>query len=276
MGRDGPDHSATSWRLRPGARSRTADILPALSTTDRHPDGTAARWPSAAELIAIDPRPVADADAIAPLVVPFGDPAVERRVISSAVLGGGFGVARSWLCATVSSDYARTDPAEDLRERAEAARAPAPTVGMLTAVDVRRVVRRTVGCATVHATVGVGCGIAAAGTRPPDWAPVGTINLLVDVDAPLDDAALVGAVQTAVEAKVQALAEAQVPARNGRGFATGTPTDAVCIAVPPGGGVAFAGTATVIGGDIAQAVHAAVLEGARADRARFRDAQDGG
>lgn len=219
---------------------------------------------------------MADADAIAPLVVPFGDPAVEHRVISSAVLGGGLGSARSWLCATVASDYARTDPVEDLRERAEAAGAPLPTVGMLTAVDVRRVVRRTVGCATVHATVGVGCGIAAAGTRLPDWAAVGTINLLVQVAAPLDDAALVGALQTVVEAKVQALAEARIPARNGHGFATGTPTDAVCIAVPPGGGVAFAGTATVIGGDIAQAVHAAVLAGALADRSSVRAAQVGG
>jgi adenosylcobinamide amidohydrolase len=248
-------------------------MLRRLSTTDRHQDGTAARWPPAAELLTVDPTPVVYADAIAPLVVPFGDPVVEHRVISSAVLGGGLGFARSWLCVTVASDYARTDPAVDLRERAEASGAPVPTVGMLTAVDVRRVVRRVRGCATVHATVGVGCGIAAAGDRLPDWAPVGTINLLVQVDAPLDDAALVGALQTAVEAKVQALAEARIPARNGRGFATGTPTDAVCIAAPPGGGVAFAGTATVVGGDIAQAVHAAVLDGALADRSSFREAQ---
>lgn len=253
--------------------SRAADKLRRLSTKDLHRDGTAGRWPDAAELIAIDPRPVADAGAIAPLIVPFGDPAVERRVIGSAVLGGGLGFARSWLCATVASDYARTDPAADLRERAEAAGAPTPTVGMLTAVDVREVVCRVHGCATVHATVGVGCGIAAAGTRQPDWAPVGTINLLVQVDAPLDDPALVGAVQTVVEAKVQALAEARIPARNGNGFATGTPTDAVCIAVPPGGGVAFAGTATTVGGDIAQAVHAAVLAGALADRERFHEAR---
>ncbi len=234
-----------------------------------------ARWPDAADLLTVDPAPIADVGVIAPLVVPFGDPAVEHRVLSSAVLGGGLGFARSWLCATVASDYARTDPAADLRQRADAAGAPGPTVGMLTAVDVRRVVRRVRGCATVHATVGVGCGVAAAGTRSPDWAPVGTINLLVQVDAPLDDGALVGALQTAVEAKVQALAEARIPARNGPGFATGTPTDAVCIAVPPGGGLPFAGTATAIGGDIAHAVHAAVLEGALVDRASFDAARAG-
>lgn len=254
-------------------------MLAALSTTDRQRGDAAARWPQAAarwpraaNLAEIDPAPVADADAIPPLVVPFGEPAVERRVLSSAVLGGGLGHARAWLCATVDSDYARTDPAVDLQERAVRAGAPSPTVGMLTAVDVRRVVRRVRGCATVHATVGVGCGIAAAGTRLPDWARVGTINLLVEIDAPLDDAALIGAMQTVVEAKVQALADARVPARNAPGFATGTPTDAVCIAVPPGGGVPFAGTATLIGGDVAQAVHAAVLDGALADRGGFRTA----
>ncbi len=214
----------------------------------------------------VDPRPVDDPSIVPPLVVPFGDPPALRRTIGSAVLGGGLGHARSWLCATVGSDYARTDPAVDLLERARAAGAPQPVVGMLTAVDVRQVQRRVVGAATVHATVGVGCGIAAAGDRRPDWAPVGTINLLIELEAALDDAALVGAMQTVVEAKVQALADARVPARNGTGWATGTPTDAVCIAVPTGGGIPFAGTATAIGGDVAQAVYSAVLDGARIDR----------
>lgn len=204
------------------------------------------------------------ADAIRPLVVDLGG---ERRVLSTAVLGGGLGLARSWLCVTVENDYARRDPAEDLAERASALGLPGPTVGMLTGVDVRRVERAVHGRARVHATVGVGRAVAAAGERPPDWGPAGTINLLVEVDAPLDDAALVGAMQTVVEAKAQALADARIGARNHDGWATGTPTDAVCVAVPVGGGVPFAGTATVVGADIARAVHAAVLSGTIADRA---------
>jgi adenosylcobinamide amidohydrolase len=95
---------------------------------------------------------------------------------------------------------------------------------------------------------------------------VGTINLLVLVDAPLDDAALVAAVQTATEAKAQALADAGVAAINHDGPATGTATDSVCVAVHPGGGVAFAGPATDIGAAIALAVHDAVRAGAVAHR----------
>jgi adenosylcobinamide amidohydrolase len=95
---------------------------------------------------------------------------------------------------------------------------------------------------------------------------VGTINLLVVVDAPLTDAGLAGALQTAVEAKAQALADARVPAANADGYATGTATDSICVACPPGAGAAFAGPATAVGGWIARAVHAAVLAGAVAER----------
>lgn len=190
----------------------------------------------------------------------------ERRVLSSSVLGGGLGLARTWLNVSVAHDYARTDPAEDLRERAAALALDEPVVGMLTAADVgaRRIERH--GLATVVATVGIGQPLAAAGRRPRAVRPVGTINLLVAVDAPLDDAALVAAAQTATEAKAQALADARVHALNARGFATGTATDALCVAVPPGGGVPFAGPATVVGADLARAVHAAVLAGALAHR----------
>jgi adenosylcobinamide amidohydrolase len=114
--------------------------------------------------------------------------------------------------------------------------------------------------------VGIGHPLAAAGRLPRAVPRVGTINLLVRVGAPLDDAALVAAVQTASEAKAQALADAGVRALNHPGPATGTATDAICIAVPPGGGVPFAGPATAIGAAIAQAVHGAVLTGARAHR----------
>jgi adenosylcobinamide hydrolase len=196
------------------------------------------------------------------LVVDLG---CARHCLSSAVLGGGLTAARTWLNVTVPIDYACTDPAGDLATRAAALGVPAPVIGMLTAVDITRYRRARRGVATAIATVGARHALAAAGSRPRAL-PVGTINLLVLVDAPLDDAALAGAAQTAVEAKAQALATAAVPAQNARGYATGTATDAFCIAALPGGGVPFAGPATRVGGDIARAVHAAVLAGAVADR----------
>lgn len=206
------------------------------------------------------------------LTVDFGR---ERRALSSAVLGGGLGRIRSWLNVTVPGDYSRTDPAADLAGRAADIGLPGPVVGMLTAADVRSHERAGQGAARVIATVGVGHAMAAAGTRPRAVPGPGTINLLVVVEAPLDDAALAGAAQTAIEAKVQALADARVQARNAAGFATGTATDAFCVAALPGGGVPFAGPATRIGADIARAVFAAVRAGAAADREAAGDGQRG-
>jgi adenosylcobinamide hydrolase len=198
------------------------------------------------------------------LVVELGE---ERRVLSSAVLGGGLGSARAWLAATVPGDYSRTDPALDLAERAAELDLPGPVVGMLTAADVEAHERASSGAATVFATVGLGHPLAACGTRPRRLPGAGTINLLVVVEERLDDAALVGAAQTAVEAKAQALAAGGVRAVNAGGPATGTATDAVCIAARCGGGVAFAGPATRVGGDIARAVFTAVHAGVLGDRA---------
>lgn len=187
-----------------------------------------------------------------------------HRCLSSAVLGGGLTHARTWLNLQVPPDYARTDPEQHLRE--EAAELREPIVGMLTAAPVARFQSAAFGEVRAIATVGARHGLAAAGTRPRLAPRVGTINVLVVVNAPLSDAALVGAVQTAVEAKAQALADARVEAVNADGFATGTATDSICVACVPGARVAFAGPATCVGSDIARAVHHAVLVGALAER----------
>jgi adenosylcobinamide amidohydrolase len=190
-----------------------------------------------------------------------------HRCLSSAVLGGGLASARHWLNLQVPHDYARTDPDVHLTEVARAnALDPGEVIGMLTAADVRAGVRRDRGPASAVATVGIGQPLAAAGRRPRPLPRVGTINVFVVVRQPLSDAALVTAVQTATEAKAQALADAGVRALNHHGPATGTATDAICVATPPGAEVAFAGPATAIGAAIAHAVHGAVLSGARIHR----------
>jgi adenosylcobinamide amidohydrolase len=194
------------------------------------------------------------------LIVDLGVP---RRCLSSAVLGGGLGWVRTWLNLQVPSDYARTDVEEHLRE--VSAELDWPVAGMLTAAPVGRFTEGRFGGAIAIATVGVRHALAAASERPRPAPRVGTINLFVLTHEPLTDAGLVGALQTAVEAKAQALAEARIPARNARGFATGTATDSILIACPPGARVPFAGPATSAGGDIARAVHRAVLVGALAE-----------
>jgi len=187
----------------------------------------------------------------------------EYRCLSSAVLGGGLGVVRTWANLQVPPGYARMDPEAHLREAT--AGLAQPVVGMMTAAPVGRYRDVSVGTARAVATVGLGYPIAAAGAAAASaGVGPGTINLFAVTSFVLTDAGLAGAVQTVTEAKVQALVAAGVRARNGAGPATGTASDALAIACPPFDHEApepFAGPASAAGADLAQAVYRAVLEG---------------
>ncbi|WTF82670.1 adenosylcobinamide amidohydrolase [Streptomyces sp. NBC_01594] len=183
------------------------------------------------------------------------------RVCSSAVLGGGIG-PRAWILnAQVPGGYPRLDPDVHLAEIAAAEDLTGPGAALMTAADVTAyTVAADEG---VTATVTSGLGVRgwaadpAAGTDGPP--PPGTVNIVVTVPVALSDAALVNAVSTATEAKVQALLDAGLDC-------SGTPTDAVCIAAPePALGAAaqpFAGPRSRWGSRLARAVHGAVLDGA--------------
>ncbi|GGP96054.1 adenosylcobinamide amidohydrolase [Streptomyces roseolilacinus] len=185
------------------------------------------------------------------------------RMISSAVLGGGIG-ERAWvLNAQVSHGYRRTDPERHLARLAREAGAHGPGVGLMTAADVSEYGRGHDGGVDAVATAGLGVrGWAASpdrGAAVP--AGPGTVNIVVALPVALTDAALVNAVATATEAKVQALLDAGHDC-------SGTPTDAVCVAaraVRPGEEAhAFAGPRSLWGARLARAVHAAVLTAAPA------------
>ena len=184
------------------------------------------------------------------------------RMISSGVAGGGIG-PREWvLNAQVPASYRRMDPAAHIAELAAGLGLDGEGVGLLTAASVADAVQRD--DEGVHAVATVGLRVptwaaAPSGTTDreltPIWRP-GTINIIVSVPVPLRDAAYVNAVMTATEAKTQAVLEA--------GFhATGTATDAVCIAAPAAGEPEdFAGPRSPWGARIARAVHSAVHTGA--------------
>ncbi|WP_431942857.1 adenosylcobinamide amidohydrolase [Micromonospora marina] len=184
--------------------------------------------------------------------------------VGSAPLGGGLGVRRWVLNATVPMSYDRDDPAAHLAELAHGLDLDGPGVGLLTGVDVSEVVRRTDGGIRVWATVGLGTPVwAAAAPEPAAAAPeparpaerVGTVNIVAYVPVRLGDAALVNAVATATEAKVQAIWELGLPA-------TGTPTDAVTVLCPADGDPApYGGPRSAWGAPLARAVHAAVRSG---------------
>jgi adenosylcobinamide amidohydrolase len=212
------------------------------------------------------------------LVVPFPTP---LRVISSAPWGGGLGLRRFVINAQVPPGYSRHDPDAHLAGIARRLDLAGPGVGMLTAADVEAAGTAHDDGVEVIVTVGLGHPIRAAGPEGPtdrgvprnpgdrgvpedpgdrgvpeddeEQATAGTINLIAVLPVRLSDAALVNAVATATEAKVQALGDL--------GFdATGTATDAVALACPAGGvPEPFGGPRSWWGGRLARAVHAAVL-----------------
>ena len=185
------------------------------------------------------------------------------RAVSSGIVGGGLGPRAWWLDAQVDKEYFHPDPVAHAGEIAAGlGLVPDAGIVMLTAADVSRWTQADDEGVAVAATVGLGLPVLAA--VPPEVAareadePVGTINLLVVVPVPLSDAALVNAVVTATEAKAQALAQAGLRA-------TGTSSDAVCVACPVAGAgepEPYGGPRSLWGARAARAVHAAVTAGA--------------
>ncbi|MFD3326924.1 adenosylcobinamide amidohydrolase [Streptomyces sp. NPDC058701] len=180
-------------------------------------------------------------------------------MLSSAILGGGWG-ERHWVMnAQVPPGYRRHDPDRHLEALARGARLGGPGAAFMTAARVGAHGYAHDGEAEALVTAGVGVhGWAAspepAGDGPP---PAGTINIIVALPVPLSPAAYVNAVATATEAKVQALRDAGVDA-------SGTPTDAVCVAAPhprPGQSYeVFTGPRSTWGARLARAVHRAAYD----------------
>ena len=201
--------------------------------------------------------------------------------VSSAPLGGGMG-ERAWIVnAQVPHSYDRTDPDAHLLELASARRLGGPGVGMLTAVDVRDIVRAEDAGALAEVSVGVTLptwaaapddagddavrdAVPAGRGRPAPGhggGRVGTINVVGFVPERLAPAALVNAVMTVTEAKAQALWDAGIAA-------TGTASDALCVVCPAEGTAHdFGGPRSSWGARLARAVHRAVLDGCRSAQA---------
>ncbi|MEV7723434.1 adenosylcobinamide amidohydrolase [Streptomyces sp. NPDC087917] len=202
-------------------------------------------------------------------------PGHSRRMISSAPLGGGIGERHWVLNAQVAHGYRRTDPDVHLAALAARAGASGPGVGLMTAASVADHGRASDGGVWALASAGLGVRGWAADPAPgvPGPRSAGTINIVVSVPVAFSDAALVNAVATATEAKVQALRDAGVDA-------SGTPTDAVCVAAPhPAAGrpgEPFAGPRSVWGARLARAVHEATYHACLRSRGPERPLAPGG
>jgi adenosylcobinamide amidohydrolase len=195
-----------------------------------------------------------DGDRLSMLVWRFPEP---MTVASTASVGGGVGTRRWLINAQVGRNYLRVDQIKHAKELAKGARLDGTGVAMFTAAEVRRVRLAVDGGVQAEATVGLSHPTWAADVDGAHNGTPGTINIVAFLPVRLAPGALLNALCTVTEAKVQALFEAGVAG-------TGTASDAVAVACPAAGDTEpFAGPRSVWGARLARAVHAAVLSGAR-------------
>lgn len=143
------------------------------------------------------------------------------------------------------------------------ARGESGSVAFLTSRNIARFHLETASSdrisATCLATVGLS-NVERVGHRRRVPAHVGTVNLLVAMTAPLTDPAMIEALSIATEARTAAILDLAVALPSG--LATGTGTDCIALACPPGD-VDYAGLHTAVGEAIGRAVYDAVLAGGR-------------
>ena len=203
------------------------------------------------------------ADASAVVVRAGGAP---LRVLSSAVVSGGLMEARTLVNLHVDHDHACADPQGMVAVFAARRGLPGPLVGLLTAAWTERAVvaeaREGAFAARVVSTVGLSHPIAAGHTGALAW-HASTINVIAVVTGDPEPAALVNAVATIAEVKVDCLRAAGLVDPEGRP-ATGTATDAVAVAATGVGPRArFGGPASELGAAIARAARTSLERGVR-------------
>jgi adenosylcobinamide hydrolase len=186
----------------------------------------------------------------------------ELGIASTAVLGGGLRRGRCIVSVRVPRGYGGLDPAADIRRAARAA-GWEPDVGLMTAVDLRRVRTATAGAEGVTALASVTAGVTrpwAAGAGRGPHPAAGTINAVVVLDRRLAPAAALNLLTTVTEAKVLALLEAGVRTADGQPV-SGTASDATVVAWPAAGDpLPFGGPATAPGWAAAAATRRALRE----------------
>lgn len=210
---------------------------------------------------------------------------VPRRVLSSAVLNGGFCIAEGLLNLRVSADgcAALEAPETTLQRTCDEMHCTGLRVGLMTAASMNslRIVGTHIEQQSLHVVVTVGLENARRAGDPAEQRSLyvdleqhGTINLVVLTSAQLSDAVMVEMVAVATEAKAAILQELKVTSPVSGLTATGTGTDAIAIVAgandddsrgqlgqEPGEGesiVQFAGKHTVFGERLAVLVMDAI------------------
>ena len=192
------------------------------------------------------------------------DLGLAMRVLSFAPYRPGFVSARHVLWREVRNADLKPgfDAIDWLADAVAGQDAVQDAVAMLTSRDVGTYRLETAEQGLFRATCLATVGLSNAervGTRlPVATQGHGTINLLVAITPGLTDTAMIEALSIAAEARTAAVMEAGLHLQTG--LATGTGTDCIAIACPPGD-IAYAGLHTAAGEVIGRAVHDAIAGG---------------
>lgn len=198
------------------------------------------------------------------------------QILSSAVLNGGSYESKCIVNVQVSED-AGSDLDDHVHKEAgnfledEITKIGLPkeeVVAIMTAAKMKNVEVVSLQSKDLKLTTFVTAGAYFAATAGDEVASKqtafptknwGTINIIILIDAILEESCMVNAIVTATEAKAAALRELDVRSRFSGEVATGTVTDSVVIACTrQGPEIQYAGTGTIIGELIGKSVKKAV------------------
>ncbi|WP_404467962.1 adenosylcobinamide amidohydrolase [Sutcliffiella horikoshii] len=189
------------------------------------------------------------------------------RTISNGVIGEGIQWYKHFCNFHVDKDYICDHPLKDIREWLCQMEIPIEqSVGMMTAVNLSDVVisKKEIEGMEFMAVVTAGVGNAVDITKTElcqTPVAIGTINIILFIDAHLSDGGLVNAMMSATEAKVKALHDLKVQDLKTGTIATGTSTDAMVLAVTQQGEkTPYAGSGTIIGKGIGHLVYEGVTK----------------
>ncbi|WP_018924539.1 adenosylcobinamide amidohydrolase [Salsuginibacillus kocurii] len=189
------------------------------------------------------------------------------RAVSNGVAGSGIDWLKHFCNFHVDKQYDSSDPLHDVRTWMEDLSIPSEqAAGMMTAVYIKDsawVERHIHGVPLlVCITAGVGNAVdITAEKKTVESQEVGTINIMVFMDAHLTDGAFINGVMSVTEAKAKALQDLDICDEESGSLATGTSTDSVLLAATQTGTqTPYAGSGTRIGKAIGEGVYEAMVQ----------------
>ncbi|MBM7602984.1 iron complex transport system ATP-binding protein [Metabacillus crassostreae] len=188
------------------------------------------------------------------------------RTISNAVLGEGLYWSRNFCNFHVPYNYNCSNPKQDIQNWLQQANISSyDTVGMMTAVILKdkSVIRENIEGVEILSiiTAGVGNAVDITHDHRDSSNKIGTVNIMVFLDAHLTDGALVNSIQSVTEAKTKAFYDLNIKDHNTQTIATGTSTDSTLIASTQHGELTpYAGSGTSLGKAIGKVVYNGLIE----------------